>query len=241
MAVLYGQLSGAAHASIVMVGTRVIYDENAREVTLKLSNRGDGPVVVQAWLDNGDQQSSPETADSPFAVVPSIAKVLPNEGQSLRMVFTGDVSALPSDRESVFYLNVLEIPSIRAEQTGQNRLVLLTKHRLKVFYRPEGLPEASGSLPDRLAAARIENDRGQTELLVRNPTPYHASFRNATVNARGQSFAVEGVGMIPPFSAQRWLVEAGDLGASPELSITLVDDHGGNRVRALPLSRRAQE
>ncbi|CAI2124777.1 putative chaperone protein EcpD [Serratia fonticola] len=36
-------------ASVVISGTRVIYPSDAREVSVKISNVGPSPVLLQAW------------------------------------------------------------------------------------------------------------------------------------------------------------------------------------------------
>ena len=38
-------------ASVVIQGTRVIYPESAKEVTVKMVNEGRSPLLVQSWLD----------------------------------------------------------------------------------------------------------------------------------------------------------------------------------------------
>lgn len=229
-------LSMSSHAAIVMVGTRIIYNAKDQEVTLQVSNTGDAPVVVQSWLDAGNEQSSPDTTDAPFFVTPPITKIMPREGQSLRVVFTGDATAFPEDRESVFYFNLLEIPSLRDEQVKQNKLVLLTKHRLKVFYRPEGLSgNPADDVLERLLVTRRCDEQGQTVIALHNPTAYHASFRDAVVKVHGRSVALKEVNMIPPFSSAHWVVTEEALGYSPELHLTLVNDHGGNQTRIVEL------
>jgi P pilus assembly chaperone PapD len=235
IALLSCQLMASVQAAIIMVGTRVIYDESSREVTLRISNTGDSPVVIQSWLDTGDTRSSPDTSDAPFAVVPSVTKVLPKQGQSLRMVFTGDAGELPTDMESVFFLNVLEIPSIRSEQVDQNKLVLLTRHRVKVFYRPSGIAEQPSRALERLSATRSRIGSNQTQILVRNPTPYHVSFRRAEVVAGEQSLDLGRGGMIEPFSSERWVLEGDVTGEPAELRMMVIDDHGGNRVQSVSL------
>ncbi|OWF72242.1 pilus assembly protein PapD, partial [Yersinia frederiksenii] len=51
----------SVQASVVITGTRVIYPEKQKEVTVKVNNTGTGPVVLQSWIDNGDVNARPET------------------------------------------------------------------------------------------------------------------------------------------------------------------------------------
>jgi chaperone protein EcpD len=49
----------SAHASVVIAGTRVVYNATDSEVTLKLSNVGKSPALAQVWLDKGDPKVDP--------------------------------------------------------------------------------------------------------------------------------------------------------------------------------------
>ena len=88
-----------ACASVVMSGTRVIYQASDAEATIKLTNDGKTAALVQTWIDNGDTSASPAALDVPFTVMPPIARIDPGKAQTLRIVATGDIT--PSDKESV--------------------------------------------------------------------------------------------------------------------------------------------
>jgi len=88
-------------ASVVMTGTRVIYPGGAKERSIQFSNQDDAPSVVQVWIDSGNPDSTPETADAPFVVTPPVFRIEPKSGQTARLIFTG--KDLPQDRESVFF------------------------------------------------------------------------------------------------------------------------------------------
>ncbi|WP_043219895.1 fimbrial biogenesis chaperone, partial [Burkholderia gladioli] len=87
-----------ADASVVIGGTRVIYGAGEPEVTIKLSNEGQSPALVQSWVDAGDTKSEPSTTKVPFVVTPPISRIDPSKSQTLRIVYTGE--PLPKDRES---------------------------------------------------------------------------------------------------------------------------------------------
>lgn len=103
--------AGNAWANIVINGTRVLYPENNKEVIVQLINTGDAPALVQSWIDDGDINSTPETANVPFLLSPPVVKVSEHNGQQLRIKKLP--ANLPGDRESVFFLNVLDIPRSR--------------------------------------------------------------------------------------------------------------------------------
>ncbi|PSH44076.1 fimbrial chaperone protein, partial [Yersinia pseudotuberculosis] len=125
-----------ANASVVMTGSRIIYPAAASEHSIQLTNNDNFPNAVQVWLDSGDEKSTPETGKAPFIVTPPFFRIEANSGQTLRLKYTG--SGLPTDRESVFYLNFLQIPPVNKVEKDNKMLVLL-RNRIKVFYRPESI------------------------------------------------------------------------------------------------------
>lgn len=64
-----------AFANIVVNGTRVIYPEKNNETIVQLINNGNDPALVQSWIDDGDINSTPETANVPFLLSPPVVKV----------------------------------------------------------------------------------------------------------------------------------------------------------------------
>ncbi|EOC1137668.1 fimbria/pilus periplasmic chaperone [Cronobacter sakazakii] len=166
----------AAIASIVITGTRVIYPSDASEVSVKLDNKGTSPVLIQSWIDNGNADAAPETIQVPFILTPPINRVEPDKGQTLRITFTGKL--LPADRESVYWLNVLEIPAKKAT-LSDNYLQVAFRSRIKLFLRPAGL---EGNANDAVNHVTWRAN-GQT-IEAANPTPYFISLVNLTVNGK---------------------------------------------------------
>ena len=121
-------------ASVVMTNTRVIYPSDAKERSVQLRNNDSFPNVVQVWTDINNSESTPENADGPFLALPAIFRIEPNRGQLFRLIYSGD--NLPKDRESLFYLNFLQIPPISKDNAGENQMLVMLKNRVKIFYRP---------------------------------------------------------------------------------------------------------
>ena len=181
-------LAAPAVASIVITGTRVIYPSDAKEVSVKLNNAGKLPVLVQSWIDKGDANAKPESIKVPFILTPPINRVEAGKGQTLRISYTGE--ALPTDKESVFWLNVLEIPAKSKVSTAENYLQMAFRSRIKFFYRPVGLQGDA----NEAAKAVTWTAKGNT-LLANNPTPYFVSF--VTLSTSGKK--IEG-SMVAPYS-----------------------------------------
>ncbi len=126
-----------AWSGVYIYGTRVIYPAAQKEVTVQLMNKGDRSALVQAWIDDGDSQTPPEKLQVPFLVTPPVVKVKGNTGQQLKIKFTQ--AHLPQDRESVYYLNVLDVPPNDANNTEANKIKFALQNRIKLIYRPTGL------------------------------------------------------------------------------------------------------
>lgn len=176
-------------ASIVINGTRVIYPSDLKEVSVRLDNTGNSPVLIQSWLDTGDINAKPAAIKVPFILSPPINRVEGGKGQTLRISYSG--GALPMDKESVFWLNVLEVPAKKQAKPDENYLQMAFRSRIKVFYRPAGL---AGNAND--AAQSVTWSVKGSNLQAFNPTPYYVSFVSLTVNGK----KIEGE-MVAPRSA----------------------------------------
>ncbi|CAG9184551.1 putative fimbrial chaperone YadV [Cupriavidus laharis] len=224
----------AAQASVVIAGTRVIYSARDREVTIKLTNEGNTPALVQSWLDNGDPTAQPTGISVPFVLTPPVARIDAGKGQSLRIVYTGE--PLPEDRESVFWLNVLEIPpKPSAEEAGPNKLQLAFRSRIKFFYRPTGLEGNAGGAPAKLVW-RVARGEGQVMLVAHNPTPFHVSVVSVELTGGGKHAVSDQSAMIAPGESTRFTLK-GDVPAGPDSKVryhTLNDWGGSNDGEASP-------
>jgi chaperone protein EcpD len=188
-----------SRADVVVSGTRVVYPGQAREVTVQLTNNGATPSLVQAWLDGGNPKVSPDKSDAPFVLTPPIFRIDPHKGQTLRLMYTG--SPLPQDRESVFWLNVLEVPPAPGSEAGKNYLQLAFRSRLKVFFRPPKLPGRANDAPDKLRWRVVPAPDGRGYALeCDNPTPYHVSFSRIGLSAGGRDYRYGRGGMVDPLA-----------------------------------------
>jgi chaperone protein EcpD len=183
-----------AQATVVVDGTRVIYPANRREVSVNLHNVGEAPSLVEVWIDNGKDKTAvkdaprpgdPPPADAPIVVTPPLFRLDPAQGQTLRLIYTQ--SPLPADRETVLWLNVLDIPPrAKPNPDAPNQLEMAFRHRLKIFFRPSGLhgdPADAAKAVVWTIAADNGSDGGRLSLIAHNPTPFHISFISADVTA----------------------------------------------------------
>ncbi|MDK6932429.1 fimbria/pilus periplasmic chaperone [Klebsiella aerogenes] len=209
-------------ANIVITGTRVVYPENEREVTIKIDNVGDKPALVQAWIDAGDPNIKPETAKAPFTLTPPLNRVNPGKGQTLRMMYTGD--ALPKDRESLFWLNVLEIPT--KPQGSENRIQIAMRSRIKIFYRPKGLTGEANKAGRAVTWKKVKGGIEGT-----NPTPYYVSVAKISEDKAGKNMLAEG-GMIAPGGRKIFAIK----NLTGMIYPTYINDQGGLKSELQPVT-----
>ncbi|WLE63662.1 fimbria/pilus periplasmic chaperone [Burkholderia plantarii] len=232
------QSAAPVSASVVIGATRVIYDAPEPEVTLRLSNVGQSPALVQSWIDNGQLYSAPSDISVPFTVTPPIARIDPSKSQTLRIIYTGE--ALPGDRESVFWLNVLEVPPKPATRDAEShRLQLAFRSRIKLFYRPEHLPGTANGAPSRLTW-RLARVGGALVAEAHNPTAFHVSLTKLSVIEGDKTATFDDGAMIDPHGTHRFALHGDALDVAPgapDLTVRYdtLNDFGGVAERSAPI------
>ena len=169
--------SGNALAVVNVDRTRIIFSANQTSQTLNVKNGPENPTVVQIWSDEGDLMQSPDLSKTPVFAMPPMMRLSPDEQRSIRLVLTTRHS-LPEDRESLYWLNVYQIPAL-TQQTGsaERKIVLPLRIRLKVFVRPATL---NAPKPDDVQKLRFVVKGNQ--LRVENPTRWFMSLRLQIAN-----------------------------------------------------------
>ncbi|MGX0936459.1 molecular chaperone [Cupriavidus metallidurans] len=196
-AMLMQTWSPQAAAGVTPEISRVVYAADAVEQSLQVFNVNDYPVLVQAWVDDGRIDALPQESTAPIIVIPPIFRLGRGDQTSLRLINSG--AALPQDRESLFWLNIYEIPSTPNSVIAERQLVTVTmRTQIKVFVRPRKLPFPSDELPKRLAFS-LTKMPDEFLLEIRNPTPYYATISALKVDT-GSASQVAPVEMIAPFS-----------------------------------------
>jgi chaperone protein EcpD len=227
IAVTFLAAAPRASAGVVIAGTRVVYLAVKREVTIDIHNPSETPSLVQAWLDTGDPHSKPGEANVPFVMTPPLFRLDPAKSQSLRLVYTHD--PLPPDRESLFWLNVLDIPP-RASTNPDlpNQLELAFKHRMKVFFRPTGLSGSAADAPTQLKWTLQYKAGKLVGIQASNPTAYHVSLTQISATVAGQTIVAK-ADMVDPFANRSF--DLPDAVTAPSGATTVkywfVNDYGG--------------
>lgn len=214
VSVLFLVMSAQAMAAFVLNGTRFIYEEGKKNVSFEVTNKSDETYGGQVWIDNTNQGN-----DTAYLIpVPPFFKVTAKGKQIVRIMRTDRI--LPSDRESLFWLNVQEIPPKPKDADG-NMLAVAINTKVKLIYRPASL---RGGRKDAEKSIQIIHRGGETYL--NNPTPYY--FAVAAVKANGESIRLDDsvlkkLAQIAPKSE----VPLGNVSLNGPISVEAVSDWGG--------------
>ena len=111
--VLASELAAATESGGVTIGgTRLIFDGGKKEASLSVSNSDTGPYLIQSWVEPNNN----DPARPPFIITPPLFRLDGNQQNLLRIVNTG--GQLPTDRESLYWLNVKAIPTNTAPENA---------------------------------------------------------------------------------------------------------------------------
>lgn len=208
------------HAGIVIYGTRVIYPAEKKEVVVQLMNEGTSASLVQSWIDDGDTSLPPEKIHVPFMLTPPVVRVSANSGQQLKIKKMPN--ALPDNKETLFYLNILDIPPNNSESAGKNTLKFAMQNRIKLVWRPKGIAVVNEDsfhkitlIPDGRTIT-LKNDTANWITL--------AEIKSGTVKLNDKAI------MLEPRSTQNINTK---FVAERQYELTIIDDSGNYISRKL--------
>jgi len=208
-----------SHAGISLNGTRVVLAGPKKETSMLVLNDESTPIMIQSWIEPFGTSSD---QDVPFALTPPLKRLSGNARQQLRVLYQG--LGLPTDRESVFWLSVQEIPQ---KSKDENTLQIAVRQRIKLFYRPAGLPGDVDQAPSRLQWRRVSKE-GKPGLEIRNDSAFHISFGTVNVKSGSNSYSVPAT-MLPPYSSQSFAIEGASSlapGGATKIEFESINDDG---------------
>ena len=136
--------------------------------------------------------------ESVYVVIPGTAKVVELLGDY--DAGGSDGEPLPGDRESVFWINFLEVPP-RAP-AKDDLLRLASRMRMKLLYRPQGLSGKADEAVRQLRWSLVAPGQAGAALLAGNPTPYYVSFAELALGSGNRSITLQGI-TVEPFGSAR--------------------------------------
>lgn len=219
-----GMLAGAtapAESAVRPQLTRIVAYAEDRETPAEIINESTETYMVQSWLEDTDGSDK----DIPVVLTPPVMKLEGKKSGKLRLVvMKGNI---PQDRESVYWLNLQEIPP--KAKDAENSLVIAIRSRLKVFVRPAGLDaQGNAEAPSKLTW-KMESAGGKRWLRATNPTKYHVSFGELAVGIPGKKGQrlEDKYRMVPPEGSERYEIPATIKSSSVSVTWSGMNDWGG--------------
>ncbi|HBE5628265.1 TPA: fimbrial chaperone, partial [Escherichia coli] len=182
-------------------------------VSVTVSNNADKAFGGQVWIENSTQGNGVYMVPQP-----PFFKVGAGQKQVVRILKTN--SNLPEDRESLFFLNVQEIPPKPEAKDGSNVLSIAMNTKVKLIYRPQSIKNGRQNAEKQL---RLEQRDGKTWL--KNPTPYYFAVVKVTHNGKEVNLSEKAkmdIARLAPFSD----VPLGNK-ITGTIKISAVNDWGG--------------
>ncbi len=217
--------SHSAIASVVINGTRVIYNSDMKFVPVQLINQSDKTHLVQSWIDKGDMSSSPENIKVPFTLTPPVVKINGHNGQTLKITSLA-TDTIPKDRESVFWLNVLDVPPT-PEGSSESYIQVAIRNRIKLIYRPAQIKALDSKTIDNISISLIGDKK-----CLKNNSPHFITIVEL-INWSGGELRQHRINnllkntlFIPPFEC---IEISKDIKPNGKYRLTWLDDFGAKR------------
>lgn len=186
--------SAAAHGSINLDRTRLVFNEADKSISLRIENQSKTlPYLAYSWIEDEHDTKS----DTFFISLPPVQRLEPGSISQVRIMKQEGTAGLPADRETLYYFNLREIPPL-PEFSGKNNSVmqLAMQSKIKMFYRPKALQNQN--IRDEVLKMKVQRTDGN--LNVSNPTPFHITV--AYIGKMGHGGMLSGFKkgtMIAPF------------------------------------------
>lgn len=212
LAALLISFSMISHAGIIIGGTRLVFDGEKKEASININNPDNKPYLIQSWVDSGSTNAGVQAVKAPFIITPPLFRLDENQQNILRVVRAG--GDLPTNKESLFWLNIKSIPSA---EKRQNTLQIAVKTRIKLIFRPAGLKSQLDEAAHSLTWKKIGN-----QLQVTNPSAHYFSFFNVQINGA----VVKSANIVAPQSSATFDLPPGVGGGA--LTWQFINDYGGS-------------
>lgn len=200
-----------AYAGTQIGATRVIYTEGKKEASVNITNKDASPYLIKSWIENSN------LSGSHFIVTPPLFRMDGNQKNVIRIFKTNN--QLPTDRESLFFLNITSIPASSTEE-DRNTLQIAVRTKMKLIYRPKALMY---DIPETFSQKIIWTVNGNS-ITGKNASPYYLNLAQITLN--GKVIPMAEKNYLPPMSSTTYELPQGTSKIGV-LEWSVINDHGG--------------
>lgn len=222
-------VTNPAIAGLKVDTSRVVFTSLMKEARITVSNTGNDEIIAQSWLESDEGNEAAEL----FVITPPLTRVLPNEKKVFRILYQG--TGLANDKESLAWINFQQIPT---RTTAPNTLKLAIRQRIKLFFRPDALPDR---VEDAVSQLRWSLDlSGSTpQVLIENPGSFYVSMAGLDVKTAHGETLLKTNSMVAPQSTTLLAIPPRDDARTLNIAFLVVDDFGGRKAWQVEVSRLA--
>lgn len=206
-------ICSSTFAAIQALATRVIYNGMDAAATLNLRNNASQPYMIQTWLESSQKKNN--VSKLPMIVVPPLMRIDPGKESILRFIYSGE--GLPLDKESLFWINIQEIPP---KPQQENTLQLAIHSKIKLFFRPKQIKDSLEN-----AVQKVKWFKDGSELKLKNDSPLHITIGVINLNDSSKAISNLDADMVAPNETITVLKKL-PLNTD-RLSFTYINDYGG--------------
>lgn len=218
-----------AYAGVMPSQSRIVYISDDKDASIMLANTNNYPVIVQTWVDKGE--GNPDVHGVPFISIPPVFYLEPAGVKGMRILY--NKTALPKEKESLFWLNIYEIPPERKNITPDNSVLVTMNTQIKLFYRPHNL----NITPDAAIKKLTCNLNDRESIACYNASPIHISVTDFRVlSSDGTSVkAINTEYILNPFGKTLYHFQSKLIPL--KVSIQYIDDLGNKSYHIISLEK----
>lgn len=199
-----GFTSLSSASGISVGGTRFVYMDNKREISVPIFNSNEKkPFLIQSWVTGFNEEIK-----APFIATPALFRVEPNSYGAARIAYLGQ--PLSSNQEKIFLLNIKSIPP--KDESIENELQIIINSQFKLFLRSNDI--------EPMNFENVKLTKEHDGIKLSNKTPYHLSIKSILIN--GES--IKGTKMVYPW-ADDYILKA-SMEKGHVVTVEFINDYG---------------
>ncbi|HAO2109794.1 TPA: molecular chaperone, partial [Escherichia coli] len=197
--------------------TRVVFPSDRNSVSLNVRNSSQKDIwLLKGWVTDIDGNKTDK-----FIITPPLYRLDPSNNFQLR-INAIDKNGLSENVESIFYINVMAIPSESDKNTGagvNGSMSFSINSRIKLLYRPQEINNKKNVFD---AYKKITVTQRDGFVIISNPSPYYITLDDTRIDGKPVQSSADDF-LLPPNGtiSVRYTKKAS------HLDYKIIDDFGG--------------
>lgn len=211
--VFYILFSTSSYAGLLLSQSRVVMNITQPELVMYVVNTNEYPVLMQTWVTDENSDALPNQTQSPFVVLPPLAKLQPGEKKRLTVYYSGE--KLVNQPEKLYLLNLHEVPP--APENTENKIIVSMTTQFKLFLRSEELRNIVREPVEYIQCHKESNGK----IRITNDSPFYFNY----VNINEENYS----GYLLPYENRHF-----SLNKIENIEVLYIDDYGQTKILTLP-------